>query len=140
MDEQQLDLVGLATGWLYTLSDQMASYDGRLMFLGGLVASFILSQLVAWVTSSALRLAIVAGVVVAAGTGILTVLPKPGSAPGAPTAAALSAVKPPARPGSQPTGQPAAQLPAQPAIQQPVSAPIRLTPPAQAAAPELRRN
>lgn len=137
-----MDIVGIATGWLYTLSDQMAGYDGRLMFLGGLVASFVLSQLVAWITSSALRLAVVAGVVVAAGAGILTVLPKPGQAPSATPPSAAAAAPASSRPSQAASSQPATPQPASQASQQPVPPPIRLTPapaPGQTA-PELRRN
>ncbi len=122
MSGEHLDIIGMATGWMYSLSDQAANYDGRLMFLSGLVSSFVLSQMVAWITSSALRLAIIAGVVLSAGTGILTVLPKPSGG-----AAALEQVKPP--PPSPPP---------------PTQAPIRLTPqtqqPTQTQAQPVRRN
>lgn len=112
--------------WAYAIFDQMAGYDGRLMFLGGLVSSFLLSQMVSWVTSSALRLAIIGGVMASAVTGIATTLPKPS------TSAAMQAPL---------MEQVVKQIP-QPA--QSIGAPIRLVPPAQpqaaSGAQAVRRN
>ena len=102
------------TGWALAIFDQMAAYDGRLMFLGGLVSSFILSQAVSWVTSSALRLAIIGGVMASAAAGVVATLPKAGSHPGVQAPSMEQLVK---------------QIP-QPAQQQASGAPLRLTPPA----------
>lgn len=115
------------TGWAYAIFDQMAIYDGRLMFLAGLTSSFIISQAVSWITSSALRLAIIGGVIASAVVGIVATLPQPGaSSAGQPPSMqqlARQAPQPPAQSSTQPT--------------QATGAPIRLTPQTQPAQPQL---
>lgn len=109
------------TGWAYAIFDQMAAYDGRLMFLSGLISSFIISQAVSWITSSALRLTIIGGVIASAVVGLVSTLPQPGAA---------TAGQP------LPVQQLAKQVPLPPA-QPAAGAPIRLTPQAQPSQPQL---
>lgn len=103
------------TGWAYAIFDQMAAYDGRLMFLSGLISSFIISQAVSWITSSALRLTIIGGVIASAVVGLVSTLPQPGTAQ-APSAQQLAKQVPQApaqAPGSPIRLTPQAQQPAQ---------------------------
>lgn len=109
------------TGWAYALFDQMAAYDGRLMFLSGLISSFIISQAVSWITSSALRLTIIGGVIASAVVGLVSTLPQPGTG----TAGQPPAVQQLAKQVPQPPASPAA------------GTPIRLTPQAQPSQPQF---
>lgn len=112
--------------WAYAIFDQIAGYDGRLMFISGLISSFVLSHLVSWITNSALRLAIIGGVMASAVVGLVTTLPKQGTQPNAQPPSMEQLAK--QIPQPQSTGQP-----------------IRLTPPAQPQTPQasqtpVRRN
>jgi len=110
--EQYSVLYEPLVAWAYSMFNQMAAVDGRLMFLGGLASSFVITQLLMWITSNALRMAVIVGVIGSAGAGIASVLPDPGRT--GPVAAPQAQAYPDAR-----------QNPAQ------VQAPIRLTPPTQ---------